>query len=455
MTGLIVPELIRCLEDTITRNGGTAFLVGGGSIDMLSGKEPKDWDIEVFGVSYNQLVQIAQTVGEADLVGSKFGIVKLKGYPIDVELSIPRVENKNGPKHQDFDITLVPDLSIREAARRRDFTINTIYIDLRTSKVIDEWGGLKDLHDGILRHVDPKTFVEDPLRAFRAIQLLARKVPLIHIDLLNLIDSMHDSVKELTGSAILGELTKALMLSDEPSNGLCQLVQTRLIDLFPELKALTFCHQNPIHHPEGNVFVHTLKTVDEAARWRSEIPTDWQLAFMFGMLLHDVGKPKCLDPETLSTICHDVEGGPIARTFMERLTDNQDLISKVCSIVEGHMRPRLLLKAGARGAGWRRLQNICPLNILAYVSMCDEDGRGTSDRSKMGKDDPTFKKTMFIFEELGKPSATIPPVLMGRHLIEAGYKPGVQFGAMLKKAYEYQMETGCTDIKKLLEIAAE
>ena len=452
MTGLLIPEPIRLLEDTITRNGGRAFLVGGASIDMFTGKEPKDWDIEVFGVSYERLIEIARLVGEADLVGSKFGVVKVKGCPLDIELSIPRTENKNGPKHQDFDITLKPDLSIKEAGRRRDFTINTIYIDLRTSKVIDEWGGVRDLHDHVLRYVDPNTFIEDPLRAFRAIQLAARKAEHMTPELGMLIKEMSPAVRILSGSAILGELTKCLMFAKQPSKGLQYLSPTGLIGMFPELEAIASCPQHPTHHPEGDVWTHTQMVVDQAAKWKHELPEDWQLGFMFGALLHDVGKPVVIDLETYSTICHDKEGAPLARAFMERITDNEDLITKAVAITEVHMRPRLLLKASAKRAAWRRLQNVCPLNVLAYVSMCDSDGRGDP-AMVQGKSDPAFIKTMEVYDEFGKPSWGIEPILMGRHLIEAGYKPGITFSPMLKAAYEYQLEEGCTDIQELLNVA--
>ena len=91
-----------------------------------------------------------------------------------------------------------------------------------------------------------------------------------------------------------------------------------------------------------------------------------------------------------------------------------------------------------------------PIKHLAYVSMCDEDGRG-SPSERLGKGDPVFLHTMYIHEELGKPSSKIQPVLMGRHLIEAGYKPGKEFGPILEKAYQYQLDTGCDSIEELLE----
>ena len=454
-----LPEVINKLVVGLNAINGKPYLVGGGTIDIICSQEPKDWDIEVFGVSYEQLVTVAQNIGPADLIGSKFGVVKLKDQEIDIELSIPRTENKNGPKHQDFDVAFKCDLTIKEAAKRRDFTINCIYLDLETLEYIDPYDGINDLIAGKLHYVNQDTFIEDPLRAFRAVQLVARKGRTWTVGLNRLIGRMLPSLRHLTGDAILGEMNKLLMLANNPSIGLRHMVSRHpeiygrgLINLFPELQTLIGCEQRKEYHPEGDVWNHTLMVIDEAAKWRDEIPEEWKLAFMWGMLLHDIGKPiaTVMDEKKghLTSISHDKLGEPLARTFMERLTNNKDLVDKICSIVKVHMRPRLLLKASPRRAAWRRLQNECPLDILAYVSMVDNDGRGAP-AERAGKAEESFIKTMAIYKELGSPTAEIKPILMGRHLIEHGFQPGPKFGSMLQEAYEYQLETGCEDIEEL------
>jgi len=456
-----IPEQIDKLVNAIKEEGGKAYLVGGGVIDSLQGRAIKDWDIEVFYMSYDQLLQVATKVaGKADLIGQKFGVVKVKPDGIDVELSIPRKDNKSGPGHKDFNIELIPDLSVTEAARRRDFTINAIYYDFETGTHIDPFDGISDLKLGKLHPVDKETFVEDPLRAFRAVQIVARKSRTWTYGLMDAIQKMQPELEHLSGDAIFGEMNKLLMLADKPSIGLyflnhkLKLIYGALIDMFPELKALIGCEQREKFHPEGDVWSHTKLVVNEAAKYRDELPEEWQLAFMWGMLLHDVGKPsttKMGKKGYLTSYSHDKVGGPIARTFMERLTNNHELIDKVCSIVELHMRPRLF-KDGTKLAAWKRLQNRCPLNILAYVSIADGDGRGT--KEKLGKTDPVFIECMNKYTEFGCQPGKIPPVLMGRHLIEAGYKPGVKFGKMLEAAYKYQISSDCEDIKTLLKVAA-
>ncbi len=460
-----IPEGIFDLIYEIKDRGGKAYLIGGGVIDLLKGREVKDWDLEVFNLSYQNVQDAAIAIaGKADLIGQKFGVVKVNYQGLDIELSVPRKDNNSGPKHKDFDIELVPDMTLEEAARRRDFTINAISYDIETGVFIDPVDGLDDLRLGKLHPIDPETFIEDPLRAFRAVQLVARKARAWTTGLYRLISSMLPELKHLTGDAILGEMNKLLMMADHPSIGLramnprhSEVYGPGLITLFPELQALVGCKQREKWHPEGDAWEHTLMVVDEAARYRDELPEEWRLAYMWGMLLHDVGKPAAtymdLGKGHLTSINHDKMGEPLARAFMERLTNNEDLISKVCAITKVHMRPRLLLKATPKRATWRRLQNICPLNVLAYVSMADEDGRGKVNE-RLGKTDPVFIKTMEVYKILGSPEANIPAILMGRHLIERGMKPGIEFGPILERAYKHQLETGETDTDKLFEVAS-
>lgn len=451
----LIPDKILTLVERLKQSGGKSYLVGGGVIDLMQGKKIKDWDIEVFGLNYFDIEMCVKFLkgAKADLIGQKFGVVKVSYEGLDIELSIPRRDSKVGPKHQDFDVELIPDLTIREAARRRDFTINALYYDFETKQIIDPFNGLEDLANGYVHYVDRDTFTDDPLRAFRAMQIVARKGKHWSKDLRNLIVAMAPVLKHLSGESIFGEMNKLLMLADKPSIGFIEAsTHVGIFSLWPELKALWNCKQNPEWHPEGNAWTHTLMVVDEAAKYRDELPEEWRLPFMWGMLLHDIGKPIAShwneEKQKITSIDHDEIGEPIARQFMERLTNNQDLIDKVCAIVKVHMRPRLLLKATPKRAAWRRLQNVCPLDILAYVSMVDNDGRGET-QEKLGKSEPSFIKTMEVHRELGSPSSKIKPILMGRHLIERGHKPSPKFGPILERAYEYQLETGCEDIEEL------
>ena len=163
--------------------------------------------------------------------------------------------------------------------------------------------------------------------------------------------------------------------------------QLEIHKIFNDLKK---CPQNPKHHPEGNAWNHTIKTLIEAGKYRKELPRDWQHAFMWGMLLHDIGKPATTDPETLTAYGHDKVGAKLAKEFLEEITEDKDLIDKVYGIVRGHMRARMLVKQRSGMKAWKKLQEICRLDVLAYVSMCDSDGRGFPPE---GKDEVFYKIT--------------------------------------------------------------
>ena len=151
--------------------GGRALLVGGAVRDGLLGRQVKDFDLEIHGLSAVRVLELLQKNCEVDAVGMSFGVIKVKH--LDLDISLPRKENKTGAGHRGFLIEVSPDLSIAEAAARRDFTVNAIMYDPLTCELLDPHGGIKDLGNKILRHVSFH-FTEDPLRVLRGMQFAAR-----------------------------------------------------------------------------------------------------------------------------------------------------------------------------------------------------------------------------------------------------------------------------------------
>ena len=216
-----IPKQIFVVANHIAAAGGKAVLVGGSVVDLLLGTTPKDWDIEVYGVSYDTLVTKLADY-DPKTVGKSFGIIKLsreKCDGIDLDISVPRRDNRVGVGHKDFDCDLDPTMTPKEAAMRRDFTINSMYIDLKAGTLVDYFGGLRDLQRGILSATDPATFVEDPLRALRAMQLLARKAKVVDPSTMALIRTMRGSFPHLSKERVYEEFRKLLMFADKPSIG--------------------------------------------------------------------------------------------------------------------------------------------------------------------------------------------------------------------------------------------
>lgn len=153
---------------------GRSYLVGGCVRDALLGIGNKDFEIEVFGVSYEQIETALKPFGRVDLVGKAFGVIKFRAESGDFwDFSIPRRDSKVDRGHTGFCVEFDTDITPREAASRRDFTINALMYDPRSGEYLDFFGGLDDLSNRVLRHTGP-AFVEDPLRVLRGMQLASR-----------------------------------------------------------------------------------------------------------------------------------------------------------------------------------------------------------------------------------------------------------------------------------------
>src|SRR5258705_8682868 len=165
------PEKVINLAQAVRVEGGRALLVGGCVRDLLMGQEPKDWDIEVYGIEPNKLRELLDQMGPVNVVGEAFTVYKLGP---DLDVSLPRRERKSGRGHRAFVIEGDPSMTIEEATRRRDFTINAILEDPLTGEIIDPFGGQKHIQEKMLKAVSAETFSEDSLRVLRAAQLAAR-----------------------------------------------------------------------------------------------------------------------------------------------------------------------------------------------------------------------------------------------------------------------------------------
>ena len=466
MKKLIVPASLQKLAERITQAGGTCMLVGGAVVDLLQHRTPKDWDIEVYGKSYEDLVEILKDYSPKTC-GKTFGVIKLAKTAcggFDVDVNVPRRDNNTGVGHKDFNILMDPTMTSKEAAMRRDFTINSLYYDMNDKCIVDHFGGLRDLEQGILRATDPATFVEDPLRALRAMQLLPRKAKTVDPATFALIRGMVDSFPSLSNERVYEEWRKLLLKAPEPSVGLEFLRESGWIKWFPELEALVGCGQHPEWHPEGDVWTHTKLVADAAAWARDKVDPDWKEAFVFGAFLHDVGKPATtvfphlveageFPKERLWTAWgHDRKGMDPAASFMARLTNNKKLTERVVTIVGEHMQPFNLHQGEAKASSWKRLHNKIRLDIIGWMSRCDSCGGYHRKIGDPDLDHEVSESTWAHYDDMGGPEP-VKAILQGRHLIAAGYKPGASFGKALAVAYEAQIDNPALSESELLQVA--
>ncbi len=447
-----VLDLLKELIQVIRAAGATAVnLVGGAVVDVLSGREAKDLDIEVFGLTPEAIEKSLILNGfPANTVGKSFGVIKtVLPCGAEIDLSVPRRENKIGVGHKDFTVAVDPGMTAEEAARRRDLTINSLALDLLTGQIVDPFGGMKDLHEGIIRATDPETFVEDPLRVLRISQLLPRKGKRVDSLTMALCRLLIPEYRHLPAERVFCEFRKLLLKARKPAKGLRFLEKSGWLRWFPELHVLRVTPQNPAWHPEGSVWNHTLLVVNRAAEIRASVPEEWREALMWAALLHDVGKAVTTRPD-LTSPGHDEAGGPLASSFMERLRAPKKLAQQVELLVRLHMRPGQLHQAGASEGAWRRLHRQVPLEILALLHWADSTSRPGHRRPV--EECPPARLALKL---AGKFSAEpTKPVVTGADLLVLGFKPGPAIGKALKAAFERQLE-GETSKEVLLRAALE
>lgn len=468
-------SIIKLVIDPINAAGGRGLLVGGSVIDILQDREVKDWDIEVFGLDWSRLETLFADL-KPKTVGKAFGIMKLSVDGLDVDINIPRTDNKVGVGHSDFEITMDPMMSVREAARRRDFTINTLAVDLSTGDLVDEWGGLNDLSNGVLRATDAELFVQDPLRGLRAMQLLARKARVVEASTMLLIKAMADEFQHLPPERV-GEEFKKLRKAAKPSVGLQFLVDSGWIWNFPELEALRGTGQSPEWHPEGDVWVHSLLAADAAAELRGTMSEEDHEVIFFSAMLHDVGKPETtITPEMVAAgeapkemmwtaHGHDQKGMDPADRFLQRLTGpegGKKFRRKVTRLVGEHMQPFNLRIGEAKQGAWSRLHRRLgadgvTLRHLASVCQCDACATSEDWRTRsLAGGEPNWEHETsqrvldWAWEFENQPP---DPKVQGRDLIARGMKPGREFGVILKKCLELQDANPSWGVQELIDAA--
>ena len=438
-------EIITLLAQRVSEAGGRVYYVGGCVRDQLMGRESKDLDVEVHGVSPHALEAILDTLGERTAIGESFGIYALKGYGVDI--AMPRKEHLRGRGHRDFDVFVDPDLGTRDAARRRDFTVNAMLRDVLTGALIDPFRGKRDLKRGILRHVDDETFPEDPLRVLRAAQFAARFGFQVAKETVKLCSAM--DLTALSKERVMLELEKALLQSDRPSIFFETLREMRqLRPWFSECADLIGVPQSPRFHTEGDVWTHTMLVLDAAAQYRDR--AERPLGLMLAALTHDFGKPATTEYESgkYHAYEHEKQSAKLAETFLRRLTNETALIDYVTSLTALHMKPNVIVASGASlKTSNRMFDRASDPEALICLSMAD--GQGTISPYPYVSCEENLETRLQLYRE-----TMAQPYVMGRDLIDAGLEPGPDFSDFLALAHKLRL-AGIPKEDALKQVLAE
>ncbi len=282
------------------------YLVGGAVRDEILGKEPHDLDYVVVGATVEEMLKQGYKQ-----VGKDFPVFL---NPVTkAEYALARKEIKTGDKHTDFRFEFGPHVTFDEDIQRRDFTINALAKDIDSGKVIDLVGGIDDLKNGIIRHVNDEHFGEDPLRVLRMCRFAAKFDFTIAPETMKLAKSMVDKgmIDHLTPERIWKEIEKALETDNFEKFIITAKECGALKVILPEIDKLWEIPEKTKYHPEGNSGAHTILVLKQGHNLSPMVK--------FALLMHDVGKSETPAEILPSHHGHDKRGLPIIKDICRRL----------------------------------------------------------------------------------------------------------------------------------------
>jgi len=438
---LKIPTILNKILTDLIGTGLKPVLVGGCIRDYYLKSECKDYDIEVYGIEeLTHLELLLQKFGTVVLAGKSFGVLKLTCEKFEFDFALPRTEIKIGSGHQGFEVTTSSSLEFRDAARRRDFTINAMGYDYESKTLLDPYNGMGDLKKKTLRHINDTTFIEDPLRVYRAVQFCARFEFSLNKATFLLCEKIvqNNELEELAKERVFEEIKKLLLKSDKPSIGFTLLKDLGVLRYFPQLEVLIGCLQEKEYHPEGDVWVHTLMCLDEMAKLKSDDEYK-NLYLMLAVLCHDLGKPatSAIINGKITSHNHEKEGLQPTIEFIKLLSNEKKLLDKILPLVQYHLAPFQLYLQDSSLKAVKRLAIKVNIEELCIVCLADCKGRTIPDKDKCDK---AVQWLLDKAKEVNVHQEKMQALVLGRDLIKLGLKPGPKFTGILNWAYDLQIE---------------
>ena len=410
-----LPGRLLKIAGDIREAGGRAFLVGGWVRDALLGKSCRDYDVEVYDMAQDALVPILSKYGRTNLVGKAFGVIHLAMKGLSLDFSFPRTESKVGYGHRGFVVHTDEKLSFKEAALRRDFTINAMGMELPELTLCDPYGGIEDLKRHTLRHVGP-AFAEDSLRILRGVQFASRFGCTLAPETVELCRTL--SLDDLSVERLFEEFKKWLLKPGKPSLGLRAFLDIKLDEYFPEINPFKGSWET-LGAILDNMAV--LRSSNDKEDFLSEAQA---MEFAFAALL-----------------CGNADS---SLKFLERITNETHLLKVVPQLLSAYSNletsivedipslRRLAVKLGG-------LKLLCLLVKITPQEFFD---------------DANFADKLWaVANENDLLEAAPQPYLTGKMLMDLGVKPGKQMGEIIKKSFELQLDGKITNAEEALKWA--
>lgn len=421
--------------------GAKPILVGGCVRDAFLDIPSKDYDIEIFNINSLSIIEnTLKKYGSVKEVGKSFGVLILNVDNYDFDFALARTEKKIESGHTGFEVTTNANLSYEEASLRRDFTINSIGYDFDKKEFLDPYNGIEDLKNKILKHINDETFIEDPLRVYRAVQFASRFNLIFDKKTFELCSNIvkENKLVELPKERVFEEFKKLLLKSKKPSIGMNYLKDLGILKYFIELERLVACIQDKEYHPEGDVWIHTLMTLDEMVKYKTN--DEYRDLYLFyALLCHDLGKPLCTKTIEGRITSHKHESLGVEPTinFLTKITNEKKFIEKIIPLVKNHLAPFQLYKAESSLKAVKRLSLKCNIEDLCIVCLADCKGRTIPNKDKCDKAVSWLLKKA---RELNISEDGLKPLVQGRDLISLGMKPSKEFKDILEYALNLQID---------------
>ncbi len=408
---------------TVLRNAGFEALFAGGCVrDLILGLDPVDWDIATSAPPE----AVVGLFDKTSSVGAVFGVVIVhsEGEP-SVEVATFRSDGLYVDGRRPTSVTFS---DAAEDARRRDFTINGLFLDPGDDSIRDFVGGRADIKSGVIRAIgDPHArFGEDRLRMLRAVRFASRLGFVIEPETLAAIRNHAAEIHDVSPERIRVELDK-ILIGGGASRGLEWLLKSGLlVEILPEIAAMVGVEQPPEFHPEGDVWTHTLRVMDGVDR-----ADDRSRSLAWGALLHDVGKPPTFSrSDRIRFNGHAAKGAEMTKVIAERLRFSREVTDRVVDLVASHMTFKDVMHMRSsrlrRFLGHENYAERLQLHLFDCAAASGAFENADFCRAKVDE---------FAHEPL------IPPrLLTGHDLIAAGFQPGPSFDAMLEAAHDAQLE---------------
>ena len=417
------------------------YLVGGYVRDIFLDQPSDDIDCVVVGSGIKIATELKKRLGKKAYLSvfKNFGTAQVKVMsagnrsPVEIEFVGARRESYQ----RDSRKPIVEDGTLEDDQNRRDFTINAMAICLnkdRFGELVDPFGGLDDLWDGIIRTpLDPDiTFSDDPLRMLRCIRFATRFNFLIEDETFQALERNTERLKIISKERISEELNKILM-TKTPSRGFVDLQRSGLLQfILPELAAMDSVEERNGKKHKNN-FYHTLEVLDNVAK------ADAPLWLRWAALLHDIGKPKSKRWDNIAGWTfhsHNFIGARMVPGIFNRLKLPQDAKMKyVQKLVELHMRPINIADDEVTDSAVRRLINDAGDDIDDLMILCEADITSKNEVRK-AKFRDNYQMVREKIEDLKERDfkRLLQPVIDGNEIMELfNLKPSKEVGIL--KAY--------------------